>query len=182
MTRTKTDIRNACEQYLQEWDRHSWMQDHGEWASAKWEEERDAYQAAKDTLEEVLQAALDDVERSSSDEVPNIMGAISEARDALIEAAEALDGEVRANEFDYIAEGLIDPDDVSDSATNLEVGYSVQEYGSRKGWSAHRYDDDLYMQWWRNPYGGTSRHHRDLWVLVEEEFFANEESEDEDEG
>jgi len=157
------------------------MQDHGEWASAEWEEEREAYQDAKDTLEEVLQAALDDVERSSSDEVPNIMGAISEARDALVEAAEALDGEVRADESDYIAEGLIDPDDVSDSATDLEVGYSTQGWDCREGWSAHRYGDDLYMQWWRSPYGGTNRHQRDLWVLVEEVFFQDEESES-DEG
>jgi hypothetical protein len=39
----QTEIRNACEQFLADWNRGDWMQAHGGWASEEWAGEREAF-------------------------------------------------------------------------------------------------------------------------------------------
>lgn len=75
---------------------------------------------------------------------------------------------------DHIAEGLIDPDGVSDDAQDLGVGRAWEAWNCREGWGAYRVGRALYMRWWRAPYGGTNRHERDLYVLIDEDFFEAE--------
>jgi hypothetical protein len=81
-----------------------------------------------------------------------------------------------SEEGEHIAEGLLDPDAVSDDAVKVDSGTSWNGWDCREGYSAHRHGNDLYLNWWRTPYRHTNRHHRDLWVLVESDFFAEEES------
>lgn len=173
---TKTDIRNACELFLEGWNRHDWMSKNGEWASESWNEEREAYNDAKEALAEALQDAVKAVQKcDAGDEAPDVFSEIEEAREALEAAAKALDGQVRADDSDYIAEGTIDPDDVANVAEGLDVGSSWQGWDCTEGWYAHRSGTALYVRWWRDAH--RSRHNRDLWVCVNESFFE-EESED----
>lgn len=114
----KERIREACEEFLELWDRHEWMADHGEWASE--------------------------------------------------------DDDTIGSESDYIAEGVIDPDNVADSAVYLGVDKTWQGWDCREGWAAYRSGDALYLNWWRSPTTNL-RHDRDLWVLVDKRFFEEEE-------
>lgn len=112
MVDTKEAVREACQNFLNSWNRHDWMAEHGEWA----------------------------------------------------------DGE------DYIEEGLLDPDDVADSAIDLDVGFNCQGWYCHEGWAAYRSGTALYLRWWRHP-NTDLRHERDLWVRVEGEFFEETEEE-----
>jgi hypothetical protein len=168
VTNTDRDaIETACESFLADWNRGDWAVDHGEWASAEWDDAREEYDAAVEALAAAVKAAAPS-ERAGRDALADVRAALKAAE----AAAEALDGQVRPDESDYIAEGTIDPDDVSGDAESLDVGASWQGWDCQEGWSAHRSGDDLYLNWWRSPYPNTNRHQRDLWVLVRKDFFA----------
>jgi len=169
---TNTDraaIETACESFLADWNRGDWMTEHGDWASAEWDDAREEYDTAIEALNAAVKSAPA-ADRADRGALADIRAAL-EAAEA---AAEALDGQVRPDDSDYIAEGTIDPDDVSGDAEGLDVGSSSQGWDCREGWSAHRSGDDLYLNWWRSPYPNTNRHQRDLWVLVQKGFFAAE--------
>lgn len=89
------------------------------------------------------------------------------------EWASSLDEQVRSDDSDYIAEGVIDPDDVAGTAEALDVVCSWQGWDCTEGWTAYRAGDALYVHWFRNARG--LRHDRSLWVLVDEAFFEQEE-------
>lgn len=72
-------------------------------------------------------------------------------------------------EGDYIAEGVIDPDEVADGAKALGVGDNWQGWECNEGWAAYRVGEALYVRWYRNAHG--NRHDRDLWVCVDDAFF-----------
>jgi hypothetical protein len=161
------EIEDAIYGFLADWDRHEWMIDHGEWASAEWEDARNDYDAALAELRAVVDAA-DDADGVSDD---SDCDAIAQALDDLRECAKALDSQVLPDESDYIEEGTIDPDGVADKAV------CVYDGGSHRGWDCaesidgYRVGDALYMRWRRDAYGNSNRHSRDLWVLVSDDFF-----------
>lgn len=163
------DIYETCEAFLADWDRQEWMQLHGEWASEAWDDAREEYDAA---LADLLTAVH---VLPCGDRVDGA-GVLDDVRDALAlveETAAALDGQIVAPEEDYIQEGTIDPDGVSETAHALDVGcVPVQGWDCTEGWSAYRHGDALYVRWWRDACG--NRRDRDLWVLVESGFFAPE--------
>jgi hypothetical protein len=99
-------------------------------------------------------------------DVEDLLAAMGE----LQAAAEALRGQVRPDHSDYIEAGTIDPDDVQSSSERLGVGESGKGWDCVEGWGAYRSDDALIVRWYRHAYG--SRHDRDLWVVVDEEFFS----------
>lgn len=160
----KNNIKETCKNFLEDWDRHEWMAAHGEWASSEWDEERKEYEEAAAALVAAA-AALPNSDRAQ----PSALSELKEAYDRLREAAEALDGQVRPDESDYIAEGLLDPDGVADDAEALDAKDGWQGWDCTEGWRAYRRGRDLYINWWRNAYG--NRHSRDLWVLVDKDFF-----------
>jgi hypothetical protein len=151
-------------EWVTEWDREEWMQDHGEWESARWDERREARDEAREALAEVLREAA-----SADGNIANIdFDAIEEARVAAVEAEKALDGEVTP-EADYIAEGLIDPDEVSDDPGRKIWSNSWQGWDCTEGESVFVAVTDrglrVVHRWWRNAYG--QRHDRDLWRVAE---------------
>src|SRR5690606_9218569 len=146
----KKNIRDACEQFLEAWDRQEWMQVHGEWASAQWEGERAEYRARAEALEGALEEALTALRARSADDlrdgVPDIdLTGIQETYQELAKAAEALSYQVRPDESDYIAEGMIDPDGVASNAKDLDVGDRWQGWDCIEGWKAYRVGDALYV-------------------------------------
>jgi hypothetical protein len=157
--RTGDEIYESCTDFLSDWDRQDWMESHGEWASSAWTSEREAY----DDASARVQDALAD---SESVDVDELLAAIEE----LQAAAEALRDQVLPDSSDYIAEGTIDPDSVRSSSECLDIGESAQGWDCTEGWSAYRSGDALVVQWYRHARG--QRHDRDLWVVVDEEFFA----------
>ena len=119
MTKTHEDIRSACIEFLEHWDRHGWMQTFGEWAS---------------------------------------------------------DGEDEdAVELNYIKEGKIEEiDGLEERSVALgSIGNSKEGWDCVEGWDAHRDGSALVINWWRNSYG--NRHNRDLWVIVDKNFFEDDE-------
>lgn len=175
----KDNIKETIEVFLKSWDRQAWMADHGEWASAQWEEEREDYRACTEALEATLEDALKALRsRDASDlrdGVPDIdLKDIEDAYEELGRAANALLYQVRPDESDYIAEGTIDPDGVADDAEHLGVEVQWQGWDCTEGWSAYRVGEALYAQWYRNAYG--NRHDRELWVCVDGSYFREEES------
>ena len=176
MTITKTDIDGAITSFLREWNRNQWQQDNGEWASEEWESERAEY----DDAVAALKSAIDEL--SPADSVRDESFAVVDAAlEAVKVAAKALEDQVRPDESDYIAEGLIDPDNVSEEAEKLDVGHHWQGWDCREGWDAYRHGNSLYMRWWRDAYSGTNRHNRDLWVEVSSDMFETDEDEEETE-
>lgn len=169
-------VYEAVESFLRDeeegWSRHEWMQAHGEWASAEWDDAREGYTEAVELLASLV-GDMPDAERADADG----LDAISSAVEAVHTAVAELDGQVRPDESDYIAEGRIDPDEVADQAEDLEVGYSAQGWDCTEGWNAYRAGSALYMHWWRDACG--NRHGRSLWVLVDDEFFAGDDDEEE---
>lgn len=169
--------RGMVESFLSNWDRHEWMRDHGEWASAQFDPQRAEYAAALEAAQEsaaVIAGALD--EAPSDDRVNerlDLCDAIDAARglvaqlERLRAASVALDGAARADSSDYIAEGTIDPDDLRDECrSDQEVKYvSWAGWDCREGRSVYLLDDGrVVLHWWRDACG--SRHNRDLWVRV----------------
>jgi hypothetical protein len=145
------------------------MVENGEWASAEWDEAREEYTNALAELAAAIERApaADRADRNALADV-TLWAAAAKA------AAEALHDQVRPDESNHIAEGLIDPDDVSETAERLDVGGSWQGWDCTEGWDAYRNGNDLYLNWWRNAYG--NRHTRDLWALVRADFFAEAEA------
>jgi hypothetical protein len=165
MSKSESDIREACESFLEEWDRHEWMQDNGEWASAQWEEERAEYEEALEALGKIS-------DQPHSREA--VLTEAGEALERLREAVKALDGALEPDESDYITEGTIDPDNIENAVTNLGVSDCWQGWDCQEGWGAYRHNNALYLNWWRSPYPNTNRHQRDLWVCVSDEFFEQD--------
>ena len=167
------------ELYLENWNRQDWMQEHGEWASAQWDDERADYaEALKEALEasgviaDALEEAPDDDDCDSPldlDEAIDAARELVEKLEKLAAASKAMDGAVRADESDYIAEGVIDQEELRGRCDDTNrVGHeSWQAWDCREGWSAHLLDDGrVVLNWWRSVHG-TTRHARDLWVLVD---------------
>jgi len=167
-TPTPTDIRAACETYLEEWDRHDWMSDHGSWASEEWDDARHAYDDAAVALADAVADAP-----AADDAVDIQLDDVRDALDALVAAATALRGQVLPDDDDYISDDVIDPDGVATRAQALHVGASAPGWDCVEGWDAWRVDDALYVRWWRSQCAG-ARRPRDLWVCVDDEFFASE--------
>lgn len=162
-----SDIRETCEQFLADWDRHVWMQDHGEWASSVWNDARTTYTEALAALAKAAKEA------PVAERVTSPRRALEDIKSALAtlqEAAEALDGQVRPDESDYIATGTIDPDGVEGEAEALDVKREWSGWDCQEGWRAYRHKADLYLNWWRVAYG-CLRHGRDLWVKVQADYF-----------
>lgn len=159
-------IEDTIHEFLADWDRYEWMIEHGAWVSAEWDAARAEYDAALAELRDLVGAADD------ADCVGHWRGAdaIVDCARELARCARALDGQVTPDESDYIAEGTIDPDGVKAKAV------CVYDGGSHRGWDCtesvdgYRVGDALYMRWRREAYG--NRHSRDLWVLVESDFFG----------
>lgn len=168
--KTKSEIREACEEFLEDWDRQLWMQDNGEWASAAWDDARDEYDEAVRLLREAVED-LPDADRISY-RTGHTVDRVADLSVMLVAAAEALDGQVTPDESDYIETGTIDPDGIRDHATLVHDGDSGSEWDCREGWEAYRHGDALYVRWYRDAWG--ARHDRDLWVPVDAEFFAED--------
>lgn len=162
------DIEARIELFLEGWNRSDWMVEHGEWASTEWDNARAEYDKAIDALEYAINTVPSAYSANSD--------ALSEIRYALEAAEEALDeleGQVKPDESDYIIEGVIDPDNVEGLAEQVGVSSSWEGWCCKEGWVALRTSDDLYLNWYRHAYG--NRRSRDLYVLVEGDFFASEE-------
>jgi hypothetical protein len=155
------------ESAIGDWDRHEWMQDHGEWVSSQWDGEREERAAARSALAAALTEAADAAE--DGEEID--WAAIEAARARLDAADEAMEGAVEPDESDYIAEGTIDPDEVSS-----DPGVRIWS-DSWQAWDCHE-GQDVYVaaspedggirlvhNWWRTAYG--RRHQRDLWRIAE---------------
>lgn len=79
-----------------------------------------------------------------------------------------------SSESDYIEEGMLDPDEVEADAERLDVhSRVVSGWDCREGWRAMRSGDALVLNWWRNPTTDL-RHKRDLYVVIDREFFGEE--------
>lgn len=162
----ETTIRETIEDFLSEWDRHAWMQQHGSWASEEWDGAREAYERARERLEKAIDVDAQNVDRRDGLDLDEAR----EAFEAYVAAASALEGQVRADEGDYIAEGVIDPDGIEDRATEPDVAAaSWQGWDCREGWRAFRVDNALALNWYRLAWG--HRHSRDLWLVVDPEYF-----------
>jgi len=182
-TTETTRVSEAIENFLSDWDRQEWMQDHGVWASDEWEGERDEYNSARTEVESAISEVTTVVGAiSHADSYQNdwdIEGAICETEEllkklkVLMEIGRKLDGHVRPDESDYISEGTIDPDMVSNVSTAKLVweGPKTQGWDCKEWYDGYRIDDALYMHWCRDAWG--NRHNRDLWVLIDDEFFNN---------
>lgn len=164
--KTRSEIIDAIESFLARWDRQMWMQDNGEWASSYWDERRAEYTEALEAMKSAIASAPDpeDVGSAQDDD------ALERAMESLQEAISALTDQVRPDESDYIAEGIIDPDDVRGGAVDLGLGRRGQDWDCVESWDAYRHGDALAMRWYRAAYG--DRRHRDLWVVVDAEFFG----------
>lgn len=167
----KAEIEAEIVAFISDWNRRDWMSEHGTWASEDWESERSEYEDAHSEVE----VAFNDLTVDATFGADNTVGAeiarLHAALDRLESAHKALDGQVRPDEFsDYISEGTIDPDNVEGGAVSLDIGESWQGWDCTEGWGAYRSDDALVMNWWRSASG--QRHQRDLWVVVDEDFFS----------
>jgi hypothetical protein len=166
------DIQETCENFLQDWDRQAWMEDHGHWASEDWEVERYNYKCAVENLKE----AVDKLSSEDVDEGINNEELVDLAKE-VVHAAKHLEEQVLPDSDDYISEGDIDPDNVSNSAIEIDdVGESWEGWDCQESWYAYRVEDALYIRWRRIARG--LRHERDLWVIVDEFFFEEEEEEE----
>jgi hypothetical protein len=173
----------AVEAFERDWNRGDWMVDNGEWASAQWDDEREDYDGANEKVTEAFSEvtdAINSIGGSDSADVSDIDAAIEHVESLLgqlrelRECADSLDGAVSSDSSeDYIAEGIIDPDDVSEQAEHVCDVWSVDGWDCTEHCDAYRVGDALYMRWMRSARG--ARHERDLWVLVDDEFFATEE-------
>jgi hypothetical protein len=172
MATTTRDPEARIEAFLEDWNRHEWMNDNGDWASNQWDDERAEYAAAQENVAKLAEQ----LKTARHGEAEALIGAMSDALDALESAAKALEGSVEPDESDYIAEGVIDPDNVEESCEKLDASASWQGWECTEGWRALRHGNHLYMNWWRNAYG--NRHKRDLYVLVEEDFFEDEDADE----
>jgi len=154
--------------YIGDWDTQEWMEEHGEWVSSQWDEERAERDEAREALAEALRAAADAAE--GGDDID--WAAVEAARERLDAADEAMADAVEPDEGDYIAEGTIDPDGVSDSPGTRVWSDSWQGWDCQEG-------EDVYVaaaaedggirvvhNWWRAAYG-PHRHARDLWRVAE---------------
>lgn len=169
-------IRNAVEGFLADWHRGDWMVNNGEWASSEWKDERETYtERVKALGEAIVDASAVDVpnaaraDASSLAEVREALEAALGALEAAEDAAQALDGQVTPGDADHIAEGVIDPDGVAETARALRVGSNWKGWNCSEGWRAYRNGDALYLHWYRAVYG--ERLNRSLWVLVDDSFF-----------
>lgn len=162
------DAEALVESFLTDWDRHVWMADNGDWASSQWDEERETYTEAVKALELAVKS-IPEADRVDGTFFSSPTFKI--AYDAVVEAEKTLEDQVRPDESDYIAEGVIDPDNVEGTAKRLRVFKSWSGWECVEGWVALRNGDDLYLNWYRTAIGNL-RHARDLYVLVEKDFFA----------
>jgi hypothetical protein len=136
-------IRETVENSYAKWDRYVWKRDSGTGASEEWDDVERAIDAAQE-----LQAQLS----------------------TLLSCARALDSQVLPGESDYIATGVIDPDGVADTAIELTEWPASQGWDCAEKMIAYRHGDALYIWWCRKVWG--NRNARDVWVLVDENYFA----------
>lgn len=162
------NIKETCESFLEQWDRSEWMQAHGGWASEEFEEKREAYDDALASFREAVEELPDgeSVKYDNKHELHMIEVELKLLKEAML----ALEGQVNPDESDYIAEGTIDPDNLKEGSESLDIGHCYQGWDCQEGWEAYRKGDALVVQWFRHAIG--NRHERDLWVLVDEDFFS----------
>ena len=122
-------------------------------------------------LEELLELLERPIELDELDELEYLIEELRARYVTAQEAARRLDGQVLDDESDYIVEGNIDPDNVSSTSMYFGPGQQEKGWNCVEGWNAYRHGDDLYIQWYRNAYGG-DRRSRSLWVCVDKGFFA----------
>lgn len=154
----KDEAMAIAEVFAEEWDREQWLEQHGRWASEEWDDARAAYAEAVAELSEVLDSS--DPERPV--DTDELMYAAALVRDA----SEALVDQVTADD-DRIAEGTVDPDDVSELCTpDREL-----EHASAEGWDCvegHAVyllpDGRVVYRWYREGRG--ERRSRDLYVVA----------------
>jgi len=168
------------EEELENWDRHAWMVDHGEWASAAFSEQAEAREKAREGLAASLTAAANAAAVGSRVDWLDV-----EIKRAEAEAAEeAMEGCPEGDD-DYIAEGVIDPDGVA------EMEHEVLWSRRWRGWDCEEGQQVVRVRgaggfvaiahnWWRSAYGG-QRHERDLWRVLWKETEETEETEEEEE-
>lgn len=84
-TPTTPDIRETIDSFLSDWDRHVWQQDHGEWASAEWDDERATYTAAGEQLRASLLAATP-LPGATEEQADDYTVAVEALDDAMVEA------------------------------------------------------------------------------------------------
>jgi len=148
-----------------DWDRHEWMSLHGEWASSQWDDAR----AERDEVRELLAVALREGADAAASARKIDWYDIDAAREALAAVERRLDGAVEPDESDYIAEGTIDPDGVSDDPGTCVWEDSWQGWDCTEGEGIYLAAEDggirIVHRWWRDAYG--ARHARDLWRVVE---------------
>lgn len=169
----QASVVNAIEDFLATWDRHGWMETHGEWASEAWDVKREDFEEAQEQVERAIAV---DAEKADDTFVGFDADEAREAIEALATAAEALRGQVRPGLGDFIAEGTIDPSCLADQLNAvMPIAHRAWDaWDCREGWRAFKAGHALVMNWWRHGWGG-QRHERDLWVLVDPEFFAEAE-------
>jgi len=169
------DVAETIESFLSTWDRTGWMHEHGSWASEEWGDARDEYNARADALDRAIKSLnARYIPCSYNPDVSRIASLVQDVTDAMAElqeAAEALHGQV-TEENDYVTEGTIDPDCVADMAVPIPAMCRWNGWDCIEGWAAYRVGTALYCRWSRVAVG--HRRDRDLWVLVDGRFFAEE--------
>lgn len=168
--RKDTTIYRACSDFLVEWNRDAWVAEHGKWTSEEWDERRENYDDAVVTLQEKAEGMPFAMHLDKDFDLAELYTALNAVRDAVY----ALHDQVVPDESDYIAEGRIDPDNVADIAIDLDIGKRQQEWDCIEVWCAYRHIDALYLRWLRLPYPNTLRHHRDLWICIDPDYFKGE--------
>jgi hypothetical protein len=156
-------LNDYYENFVSEWDKETWMQEHGEWESARWDERREARDEARETFAAMLREAADEAAAGESVD----LDFLATLHEKYVAAERGCEGEVTP-ENDYIAEGLIDPDEVSDDPGVAVYSGDWQGWDCTEGESVHLAFVDgalrVVHNWWRNAYG--QRHDRDLWRVA----------------
>lgn len=75
---------------------------------------------------------------------------------------------------DETENGTIDPLCISDTCRDLDVGDQCEEWNCIEGWSAGQAGNALVIRWWREPYPFGFRHRRDLWVVIDADYFSED--------
>lgn len=164
MTASIDKIINTINSFLNEWNRHEWMQAYGEWASEEWDIHRENYDLQVECVQEALVNA-DSLDYSAACELTSQL-------ESLLTCIKALDSQVLPDDSDYIAQGIIDPDEIKDKDKELLTSQMWTGWDCKEGWDAYRLGDDLVLNWWRDAYG--ERHQRDLWMTIEKDFFLED--------
>jgi hypothetical protein len=138
MTTTTTDRRKTAakmaQRYLEDWDRQEWMSDHGEWASAEWDDAREEYVArAAEAVEAADDEAIAVAEAAEAAEAAAEAADDAEARAAAAAATEAADAaRSLADAVEYLSDDGENPDypyaitDLANTADSLGLTQAAE--------------------------------------------------------